>query len=607
MPPGLASVLIVLVTVIILFALDRPRMDVVGLLVICTLPLTGVIHMNEALLGFSDPNIVLIAALFVLGEGLVRTGVAQGIGDRLVATTGSSPIRLTVLLMTSVAALGATMSSTAVTAIFIPVVLRICRRTGNAPGQLMMPLSAAALTSGMMTLVATTPNLIVNSELVRRGHRGLAFFSFTPFGVPVLVLAIGYMLLARRWLPATNHHTAALPPGRPTLAEWVARYRLADREHRLRITPGSRLVGRTLDVVGLRGSSGASIVAIQRDRTVLQPTAKTLLQAGDVLFVDLFASAADLEAMQQQYALTALPLTGTHFTDHAQEIGMAEMIIPADSQLIGKTIVEAAVRTRFGFSVIGLRRGVEAIEQGVMEEKLRLGDTLLVIGPWKALRNVGAGGSHDLVALSLPAEFDDVLPASGKAGRALGVLLLVIVLMALGAVPNVQAALFGCLLMGLLGCIDLESAYRAISWKTILLIVGMLPFSLALQRTGGVDLVSDALMNATSGLGPRAVLAMLFAVTALLGLFISNTATAVLVAPVALSVSEHLGVSPYPFAMTVALAASAAFMTPVSSPVNMLVVTPGGYRFVDFVRVGVPFTFVVMLVTVLLVPWLLPF
>jgi di/tricarboxylate transporter len=609
MPPGLASVLIVLGVAIVLFALDRPRMDAVALLVVCALPLTGVIEMNEALLGFSDPNIVLIAALFVIGEGLVRTGVARSVGDWLVARTGSSPTRLIVLLMTVVCVLGATMSSTAVTAIFIPVVLRICRRTGTSPGQLMMPLSAAGLISGMMTLIATAPNLVVHSELVRRGHPGFHFFAFTPFGVPILALCIGYMLFARRWLPATNHLPGTGLTGRPTLSEWVVRYKLADREQRLRVAPGSALVGRTLETLGLRGSSGANLIAIQRDRTLLQPTAKTVLRAGDVLFVDLFGSQADVEAMRQQYALTPLPITGAHFTDHAQEIGMAEMIVPADSELIGKTIVEAGIRTRFGFSVIGLRRGVEAIEENLMDEKLRIGDTLLVIGPWKALRNVSvsAGGPRDLLALSLPAEFDDVLPADGKAPHALAVLLLVVTGMVLGLAPNVQIVLLGCLLMGLLGCIDLESAYRAISWKTIVLIVGMLPFSIALERTGGVDLASQALMSLTSGMGPRAVLAALFALTALLSLFISNTATAVLVAPVALSVAEHLGVSPYPFAMTVALAASAAFMTPISSPVNTLVVTPGGYRFGDFVRVGVPFTCVVLIVTIVLVPWLLPF
>jgi di/tricarboxylate transporter len=256
-------------------------------------------------------------------------------------------------------------------------------------------------------------------------------------------------------------------------------------------------------------------------------------------------------------------------------------------------------------TVIGLRRGTVAHAGRLADEEFQVGDTLLLIGPWNAIRNVQAQGK-DLVALSLPAEHDEVLPVAGKAVPAVVCLLVVVGLMVSGVVPNVQAALLGCLLMGALGCITLESAYRSIDWKTIVLIVGMLPFSLALQRTGGVDLASDALMSATSGMGMQVVLASLFAVTALLGMFISNTATAVLMAPVALAVAGDLGASPYPFAMIVALAASTAFMTPVSSPVNTLVVTPGGYRFGDFVRVGVPFSLVVMAVSVFLVPWMLP-
>jgi di/tricarboxylate transporter len=282
------------------------------------------------------------------------------------------------------------------------------------------------------------------------------------------------------------------------------------------------------------------------------------------------------------------------------------VIIPADSDLIGKTVLGSSFRSRFGLSVIGLRRGVRPREQDVKDEELHVGDTLLVIGPWRSIRNLHATGGRDLVPLSLPAEYEELLPAPDKSAQALGVLLLVVGMMVTGVVPNVQAALIGCLMLGALGCVDFESAYRSIDWKTLVLIVGMLPFSLALQRTGGVDLASEALMNVTGGLGTRGVLAVLFATTALLGLFISNTATAVLMAPIALTVADRLEASPYPFAMIVALAASSAFMTPVSSPVNTLVVTPGGYRFGDFVRVGVPFTLVVMLVSVLMVPWLLP-
>jgi len=300
-----------------------------------------------------------------------------------------------------------------------------------------------------------------------------------------------------------------------------------------------------------------------------------------------------------------MPLSGAYFTDRSQEIGMAELVVPAESRLVGRTVVEARFRTNHGLTVVGLRRGRVAHERGLINEALRIGDTLLVIGPWKDIRSLQTE-REDLFILNLPAELDDVLPAASRAPQALASLALVVALMVSGVVPNVQAALIGCLLMGALGCVDLNSAYRSINWQSLVLIVGMLPFSTALQRTGGVDLAADGMLALIGGAGIHAVLGTLFGVTALLGMFISNTATAVLMAPVALAIAKDLHASPYPFAMIVALAASAAFMTPVSSPVNTLVVTPGNYRFADFVRVGVPFTAIVLVVTVLLVPWLLP-
>ena len=250
-------------------------------------------------------------------------------------------------------------------------------------------------------------------------------------------------------------------------------------------------------------------------------------------------------------------------------------------------------------------RHVDPNRREMKTERLRIGDVLLLVGFWTDIRRLQSHRA-DLVVLNLPAELDEVLPAGTRAPQALLSLAVVIGLMVSGIVPNVQAALIGCLLMGALGCIDFASAYRSIHWSSLVLIAGMLPFSLALQRTGGVDLAANALIQVIGGAGPGVVLASLFAITAILGLFISNTATAVLMGPVALAIAQELHASPYPFAMIVALAASAAFMTPVSSPVNTLVVAPGNYGFADFVKIGVPFTLVVLLVSVMLVPVLLP-
>ncbi len=600
----LVLVLGLLVAAIAMFAVNRPRMDVVALIMLVALPLTGVLKMSEALAGFSDSNIVLIAALFVIGEGLVRTGVARRLGDWLIARAGHSETRLIALLMVAVCALGATMSSTAVTAIFIPVALRVAQTTGSSPGRLMMPLSMAALISGMTTLIATAPNLVVSAELERHGHEGFSFFAFAPFGIPVLALAVGYMMFARRWLTAREPAAAAITD-RPTLAGWVDEYRLAGRESRLQVPAGSPLAGQSLADVDLPGRFGCQVVAVERGRDLLQPDGRTVVSAGDTLLVDRFGPEADGAALADKFGLESLPLTGAFFTDRSQDIGMAEVILPASSDLLGKTVAEAGFRSRYGVTVLGLRHGPEAVDRGLADATLRLGDTLLLIGPWKAIDAL-RGGGRDLVLLDLPAERDDVLPAPGKAVQALGCLGLVIALMVSGTLPNVQAALLGCLLMGVLGCVDLASAYRAIDWKTLVLIVGMLPFSLALQRTGGVDLAANGLMGVLGGAGPRAILTCLFILTAVLGMFISNTATAVLMAPVALAIAADLKASPKPFAMIVALAASTAFMTPVSSPVNTLVVTPGHYTFGDFVKVGVPFSVVVMIVCVLLVPLVFP-
>jgi di/tricarboxylate transporter len=609
MTADLAVILVLLVAAIAMFVVGRPRMDAVALIMIAVMPFTGIISMNEALAGFSDSNIVLIAALFVIGEGLVRTGVARRLGDWLNASAGASETRLLVLLMLVVGGLGGLMSSTAIVAIFIPVVLRICRNTGTAPSRLMMPLSVAALISGMLTLVATAPNLVVNAELARHGMEGFRFFSFTPFGLPLLVLGIIYMVFARRML-ASGDDDPATASRRPSLETWIEQYRLADREYRVRVTSASPLLGQRLEELSLR-TAGVNIVAIVRSlrlgTEMIRPVAQTELQTDDVLLIDVLAPNVEIESLRRKFSLDALPLgdDSGYFTDARHEIGMVEAIVHAESALIDQTVLEARVRGEHGLTMIGLRRGREVHGYGLRNEQLRIGDTLLLVGFWTDIRRLHADGGN-MVALNLPAELDEVLPAASKAPHAVAVLALVVGLMVSGVVPNVQAALLGCLLMGLLGCVDMNSAYRSISWKSLILIVGMMPFSVALQRTGGIELAADGMVALVGGAGPRVVLAMLFVTTALLGLFISNTATAVLMAPVALAIAGDLQASPYPFAMIVALAASSAFMTPISSPVNTLVVGPGNYAFGDFVRVGVPFTVVVLIVSVLLVPWLLP-
>ncbi len=604
----LLLVLFLLASCVGLFVINKPRMDVVALLAMVALPLSGVISINEALAGFSDPSVVLIAALFVIGNGLVRTGIAYRLGDWLMRSAGSSETRLLVLLMLAVAGLGSVMSSTGVVAIFIPVVLSIAARTKVSPRRLMMPLAFAGLISGMLTLVATPPNMVVHSELRRAGLDGFAFFSFAPIGLAILLLGIGYMLLARRWLGGDTVQEVAAEQ-RDTLDILAQRYRLPERERRLRVLPGSVLANQALDELKLRSQYGINVIAIERQykfrKQLLIATGNTELFVGDVLLVDLASPAIGLLGAYEELGVESLQLSDSYYGDYSRELGLAEVALPPDSRLPGKTIQELGFRSTYKLNVVGVRRNHQALQGLLVDEKLKPADTLLVAGSWKHIHRL-QGLSRDFLVLSLPAEIDDVAPAANQAPFALLGLAVMVGLMVSGLVPNVLAALIGCLVMGLFRCIDMDSAYKAIHWQSLVLIVGMLPFALALEKTGGIALAVSGLIGLFGDAGPHALLACLFLLTAVIGLFISNTATAVLMAPVAISTATQLGASPYPFAMTVALAASAAFMTPISSPVNTLVLGPGQYRFADFVRVGVPFTLLVMLVSVLLVPWLFP-
>ena len=605
---NLAIVLGLLALAVAMFALGRPRADAVAALVLLVLPLTGILTVQETVAGFGDPSVLLIAALFVIGEGLVRTGIARSMGDWLVASAGGSGTRLLVLLMLIVATLGSVMSSTGVVAIFVPVVLRICARLHLPPGQLMMPLSVAALISGMMTLVATAPNLVVHSALLHAGYTGFGFFSMTPFGLPVLALGILYMLVAHRWLSSAIPEDNK-PTGRPTLSDMVRDYGLTDRAYRLQIGPGSPLAGHSLAALRLRARYGLNVIAIERHgrfgTDLLDPAAETVLISGDRLLVSMTIPAPELPGLCRQLVLHNLPLVDLDPASRPQSIGMVEVLITPASELVGKTVLGAGFRSRHGLTVVGLRRGSEIVSDGFLERKLQAGDTLLLVGPWKEMRR-SQRGRRDFVLLNQPEDLEEPPPAAGRAPQALLSLAVVVVLMVSGIVSNLQAALLGCAMMVGLRCIDLDSAYRSVHWQSIVLIVGMLPFSVALQKTGGVALAADALVDLVQDAGPLLLLATLFAVTSITGLFISNTATAVLMAPVAIATAQELGVSPYPFAMIVALAASAAFMTPVSSPVNTLVLGPGRYRFGDFVKVGLPFTVLTMVVSVLMVSWLMP-
>ncbi|HDY9334660.1 TPA: SLC13 family permease, partial [Klebsiella pneumoniae] len=598
-------VLSLLAIAVVLFATGKVRMDAIALMVIVAFVLSGTLTLNEAFSGFSDPNVILIAALFIIGDGLVRTGVATKMGAWLVSVAGNSETKMLIYLMLTVAGLGAFMSSTGVVAIFIPVVLSVSARMNTSPSRLMMPLSFAGLISGMMTLVATPPNLVVNSELLREGLHGFSFFSVTPIGLVVLILGIVYMLAVRFMLKTDNGDSARDGRKRSTFRDLIREYHLTGRARRLAIRPGSPMIGQRLDDLKLRERYCANVIGVERwrrfRRVIVNVNGVSEFRARDVLLIDMSASDVDLRQFCGEQMLEPMVLRGEYFADQALDVGMAEVALIPDSEMMGKTVREIAFRTRFGLNIVGMKRDGKAMDGSVVDEPLQLGDILLVVGNWRQIALLAKRG-RDFVVLNMPVEVDDASPAHSQAPHAIFCLVLMVALMLTDEIPNPIAAIIACLLMGKFRCINAESAYKAIHWPSIILIVGMMPFALALQKTGGVDLVVKGLMDVAGGEGPYLMLGCLFVMCAAIGLFISNTATAVLMAPIALAAAKSMGVSPYPFAMVVAMAASAAFMTPVSSPVNTLVLGPGKYSFSDFVKIGVPFTILVMVVCVLLIP-----
>ncbi|MGC6280410.1 SLC13 family permease [Klebsiella pneumoniae] len=606
----LTWVLSLLAIAVVLFATGKVRMDAIALMVIVAFVLSGTLTLNEAFSGFSDPNVILIAALFIIGDGLVRTGVATKMGAWLVSVAGNSETKMLIYLMLTVAGLGAFMSSTGVVAIFIPVVLSVSARMNTSPSRLMMPLSFAGLISGMMTLVATPPNLVVNSELLREGLHGFSFFSVTPIGLVVLILGIVYMLAVRFMLKTDNGDSARDGRKRSTFRDLIREYHLTGRARRLAIRPGSPMIGQRLDDLKLRERYCANVIGVERwrrfRRVIVNVNGVSEFRARDVLLIDMSASDVDLRQFCGEQMLEPMVLRGEYFADQALDVGMAEVALIPDSEMMGKTVREIAFRTRFGLNIVGMKRDGKAMDGSVVDEPLQLGDILLVVGNWRQIALLAKRG-RDFVVLNMPVEVDDASPAHSQAPHAIFCLVLMVALMLTDEIPNPIAAIIACLLMGKFRCINAESAYKAIHWPSIILIVGMMPFALALQKTGGVDLVVKGLMDVAGGEGPYLMLGCLFVMCAAIGLFISNTATAVLMAPIALAAAKSMGVSPYPFAMVVAMAASAAFMTPVSSPVNTLVLGPGKYSFSDFVKIGVPFTILVMVVCVLLIPVLFPF
>ena len=603
-----AFVFLLIVAAAVAMASNRIRFDIVALLVVVALMLSGVLSVSESLAGFGSPVVILVGGLLIIGEMLDRTGVAASIGDMILKHGGSNELRLLIVIMASAAILGSIMSSTAVVAIFIPIILRVAAETGLNASRFLMPMSYAALISGMLTLIATTPNLVVSEELKVAGYTEFGFFSFTLVGLAVLVVAILYMLtLGRRLIPDAAPQASAAHAGR-SLQELWDDYRV-DRIHQpFEIMAESSLAGKTIGEMVLESPYEVRVIGVLRQRggaeeRMVMPDAQLVFQSGDVVLA--VGSPADLGQFAQTQSLRAQDPTQRNRQHWLWEMGAASLLIHPESTLIGKSLREAEFRSRYGVHVLGMRRRGEAMAD-YEKAQLAASDSLLVVGSWSSIRQLQAR-HHDYVVMEIPNEQETVVPAYKRMPASLLILTGMVTLSIFNLVPLVAAVLIAVLAAVATRCLTMEDAYRSIHWSSLVLVAGMLPLADALEKTGGTTIVVNALMYSAGDAGPRFMLTILFFLTAGLGLFLSNTASAVLVAPIAIIAAETQGGSPYPFAVAVLIAASAAFVTPVSTPVVTLVVEPGRYRFIDFVKVGTPLLLLAYGATLVVAPLIFPF
>eukprot|EP00903_Cladosiphon_okamuranus_P003929 g3927.t1 len=568
----------------LMFVSGKIRLDIVALLVVLSLVLGGILTASEALAGFGEPVVIIVAGLLVISDMLVRTGVAHHIGKWIAHHGRGGEIRLLLLLIVVAATLGSFMSTTAVVAIFIPVVISISNTTNLNASRLLMPLAYAAIISSMVTLIATTSNLVVSAELVRSGFEPFSFFSFTPIGLTVLGIYIIYMLVVgRRLLPGDRvapPKTAAL-----SLRELLAEFDLPGRSNRLKVPVGSKLVGQTLGESGIGRDYEVLVIMIERfgplgTGIASAPPADREIRSGDVLVIRGTDEA--VENLRSAYELHTLPVSDINRARWTQATGIARVLIHPDSRLVGNSLRKIGLYSSYGVQVMGLRRKDKTLHD-FLDTNIRSGDAMLVAGPWERIRQLQSK-LRDFVVLALPAEIEQVAPSWQRAPVAIAILLLMVALSSLEIVPVAIAVLICALLAVATRCLTMEQAYGAIGWNTVVLIAGMMSIAKAITKTGAMDLLVGHLVAGIGPAGPYAMLAALFILTASLGMFLSGAAAAILLAPIAIEAAAALGVLPHAFAITVAIAASSGFIMPVSSSAVMLVMGPGKYRLRDFFK-----------------------
>jgi di/tricarboxylate transporter len=560
---------------------------------------TGILPANQALSGFGDPTVILIAGLFVVAAGLEASGVTTWAGQLLIKHAGESRTLLLVLVMLLAALFCATISVNATVAALLPLCVVLAVRLGIPTSQLLLPMCFATHGATMLTLIGAPLNVIASNAAEEAGLGPIGFFEFGVAGIPLFLGTMVIILLTAKWLlPHTSGDS--LPPDLSAHARTlVEQYRLEDGLHRLRMRSTSPYVGASRSAVDLKDYPGLSLVAIQEgDGAKL--LARPNLADGDVLLVRGDAQAAGRLATDKHLAFRSEEGPGqVAETLFNRGSGLAEIVIPPRSKLVGQMVFPGMAARDGDLMVLAVQRHGEDL--GAQPTPLAIGDHLLLQGTWQAL-DKHLADPQVLVVDSPEVVRRQTVPLGLGAKEAIAVLVLLVVLLATGWLPGAVAALSCAVLMVVLGVLTVPQAYKGIDWNTCFLIGGMMPLGAAMTQTGAADLIADTLISVVGDAGPRALLAGLFLVSMVIGCVISNTATALLMLPVAIATAHELGVSPMPFIIGIAAASHAALLTPIATPVNLMVMGPGGYKFWDYTKFGFPIAVWWFIVTIFFIP-----
>ena len=625
--------LIILVITVAMFIWGRVRADIVALTALAALLVLGILTPAEALAGFSSPIVIMMIGLFVVGGAIMQTGLAKLTGNKLMALSRGNETITFLLVMLVTSFIGAFVSNTGTVALMMPIIMSIAAGSGMQSSRFLMPLAFAGSLGGMLTLIGTPPNLVIDEVLTEAGYQPLAFFSFFPVGI--IVIAIGIIVLMPLSKIFLSKSQGSKKKNAKSLDDLVDEYRLLDNLHRY-IVPSSRtsaardengnqldIVGKTLKELSIQKKYGVSIIEIRNEKKsrlglvkdVNQNMAKSssTIQVHDTLYI--IGEEQKMQHFARDYGLRKMKDVKIDFYD----LGLTEIVVMPTSNFVGLRIGEANLRKRFGINVLGVKRGSsssssseggrggsEYITDNLIAAKLHVGDMLLVQGEWTNLAHLTADTTN-WVVLDQPEKTADKVLLDYKAPVAAAIMLLMIAMMVFDFIPvaPVTAVIIAGLLTVFAGCFrNVEAAYKTINWESIVLIAAMMPMSTALEKTGASALVSQGLVDSLGAMGPTALLAGIYFTTSLMTMFISNTATAVLMAPIALVAAQQVGVSPYSFLFAVTLGASMCFASPFSTPPNALVMKAGGYTFMDYVKVGLPLQIIIGVVMTFVLPLL---